>query len=259
LIGEYFLKIKLIEEILESRQVTDEKGKTYELHSEITKAEGEFISELILTNDVEHSIEIGCAFGISSLYICNALSKKKSPYHLIIDPHQRSEWHGIGIHNLKRAGFSFFELIEQPSEIALPRLLEKGETYDFAFIDGWHTFDHVLLDFFYINCLLKVQGIVVFDDIDYPGPRRLIRYISNYQNYEILSSLQYDRSLRNRFSDCLAKGISSLVKFLPERYTRQIFSDNVFRPDCSLELKTSMIALRKTNHDTRNWDWYAPF
>lgn len=253
------MKIKLIEEILDSRQVTDEKGNTYELHSEISKAEGEFISELILGNEVEQSIEIGCAFGISSFYICNALSKKKSPHHVIIDPHQWSQWHGIGVHNLKRARFSFFELIEQPSEIALPRLLEKGETFDFAFIDGWHTFDHVLLDFFYIDRLLKVQGIVVFDDIDYPGPRRLIRYISNYQNYEIICSLKYDRALKNRLSDCLVTGISALVKLLPERYTRQIFSDNVFRPNCSLALNTSIIALRKTNHDTRNWDWYAPF
>ncbi|MDH4206822.1 MAG: class I SAM-dependent methyltransferase [Desulfobacteraceae bacterium] len=254
------MKLELVEDILESNQVTDEDGNTYELHSAISKAEGEFIYSLILENEIERSIEIGFAFGISSLYICNALSQKESQHHVIIDPYQSlPPWHGIGVYNLKKAGFSFFELVEMPSEIALPELLQRQETFDFAFIDGWHTFDHALLDFFYINRLLKVRGIVVYDDVDYPALKKLIRYISNYQNYEIICSLQYDRPLRHRIKDKVAIGISALVKLLPEWYTRPVFSDNVFRPDSSLGLNTSMIALRKTGHDERSWDWYAPF
>ena len=35
---------------------------------------------------------------------------------MIIDPFQSTDWHNIGITNLKRAGFDFFELIEKPSE-----------------------------------------------------------------------------------------------------------------------------------------------
>jgi len=33
----------------------------------------------------------------------------------------------------------------------LPRLLESGKKIDFAYIDGWHTFDYTLLDWCYID------------------------------------------------------------------------------------------------------------
>lgn len=252
------MKLKLLEDILALRKVNDEHGNTYDLHSEISKAEGEFLYSTILNNEIERSIEIGCAFGISSLYICSALSQKKSQHHVIIDPYQSCQWHGIGVYNLKKAGFSFFELIEKPSEIALPELLQKQETFDFAFIDGWHTFDHALVDFFYVNRLLKVQGVVVFDDVDYPALKKLIRYISNYPCYEIISSL-YCYPSGHRMRDKIAMGFSSLCKFLPKRYARRLFNDTVFRPNFPLDLNTSMIALRKINQDERSWDWYAHF
>ena len=45
-------------------------------------------------------------------------------------------------------------LIEKKSYEAMPELLKKGEeNYDFIFIDGWHTFDYTLVDFFYSDKL----------------------------------------------------------------------------------------------------------
>jgi hypothetical protein len=82
------------------------------------------------------------------LYICEALSGQGSGRHTILDPGQYSDFHGVGIANLKRAGFDFFELIEKPA------LLAEGRKFQFALIDGWHTFDHTLLDLFYVNRLL---------------------------------------------------------------------------------------------------------
>ncbi|MGH7833994.1 MAG: class I SAM-dependent methyltransferase, partial [Candidatus Binatia bacterium] len=249
----------LLKDILASKQVSDENGKTYGLHSEIAAAEGEFIQTLIAENDIQRTLEVGCAFGISSLFICGALSQKRSPRHLIIDPHQSSApWHGIGVLNLKKAGFSFFELIERPSEIALPELLRRGELYDFALIDGWHTFDHALLDFFYIDRMLKPNGIVVFDDVDYAGPRRVVRYISNFKNYEIIRP-ENAHGMKHRLREKMVLRMSNLLARLPEKYTRDLFSDNVFRPDFSLGINASMVALRKTAHDERGWDWYAHF
>ncbi|MCH9013660.1 MAG: class I SAM-dependent methyltransferase, partial [Proteobacteria bacterium] len=120
-------------------------------------------------------MEIGCAFGLSSLHICSALSGRGAAHHVIIDPFQQKHWHGIGIANLRRAGFDFFEHIEEPSEFALPALArEQSGTFDMVLIDGWHTFDHTLLDFFYANRLIRVGGYILVDDCNMPAVNRAI-------------------------------------------------------------------------------------
>lgn len=246
---------EFVEELLRTKQVTDEKGNVYDLDAAIDKAEGEFLHSLIIKNKVSRSLEVGCAMGISSLYICHALSQKESQNHTIIDPYQYSGYHGIGIANLKRAGFTFFKLIEQPSEIALPEMLQRQEEFDFALIDGWHTFDHALLDFFYVNRLLSVQGIVVFDDVDFPLIRKLLRYIRNYPNYEIIGSVP--RYWRPRGK--VALQVAALLRLLPKPLTRNLIIDDVIRPNISLGWNASMIALRKNGPDERRSGWYVPF
>ena len=115
------------------------------------------------------SIEIGCAYGISSIFICLALSEINGSNfsHTILDPYQYRDdkWCGIGMENIKRSGFSDnVQLLEKGSELALPELLANNQSYRFGFIDGWHTFDHCLMDFFYINKMLEVGGVICFDD-----------------------------------------------------------------------------------------------
>lgn len=126
--------------------------------SSISAKEGERIWECIRKNGFRRTIEIGCALGVSSLYICDATSVFLNSSHTIIDPYETRDWGGIGVRNLEARGIDFALLIEQPSELALPGLLEKGAEFDFAFIDGWHTFDHSLVDFFYLNRLIRVGG-----------------------------------------------------------------------------------------------------
>ena len=74
-------------------------------------------------------------------------------------------------------------LIEELSYIGLPKLLNKNKSYDFIFIDGWHTFDYTLLDFFYADKLLKLGGII--DDVLHKGVNKCIKYVeTNYKNYK---------------------------------------------------------------------------
>ena len=249
---------EILDEVLRSNRVCDDSGREYELHSNISRMEGEFVRDLILSNPVTRSIEIGCAYGVSSLFICGALARTGRGTHLIIDPYQSTQWHGIGVRNLTRAGLSGFTLIEKPSEIALPELLQGGSVFDFAFIDGWHTFDHVLVDFFYINRMLASGGILVFDDVDYPAVRRLVRYVSRYPSYRIVGSLPLQTDPAEMVKKRAFLRMSRLINVLPARL-RVLFDDSVLRPDMSLNLNASMVALQKTGDDERNWDWYASF
>ncbi len=176
----------LIDEIYLSRALLTADGKKIALHSEISRDEGLLINNLIREHDfVRSTLEVGCAYGLSSLFICDALSERDTVFHTIIDPFQTTQWQGIGINNLERAGFRFFELIEDKSEFALPMLLKyRKEKFDMILLDGWHTFDHSLVDAFFATRLLRVGGFLVFDDADWNSVGRTLRWYQGYPCYE---------------------------------------------------------------------------
>lgn len=249
----------ILDEIFSSKMVTDKLGNAYKLNAGISKSEGDFIRRLITNEEIDCTIEIGCNFGLSTLFICDALSKKESPRHVIIDPHQSTHAHGIGINNIERAGYGFYELIEKPSEIALPNLLEKGEKFNFALIDGWHTFDHTLLDFFYLNRLLEIGGIIVFDDCTMPSVNRVVRYISNYESYSFLGSVPHSLTKKRKTLNVMKFIMHNLFKLFPTLYTQEIFDDSIIRAASPYMSGSSMIALRKIAPDNRSYKWYKHF
>jgi Methyltransferase domain len=117
----------------------------------------------VLTKRPKTMLEIGMANGAATLAILSALSQLDGERLLIsIDPNQSTQWHNAGVNNVKANGFSgMHRLIEEPDYVALPELLRQQLALDAAYVDGWHTFDYVLLDFFYIDKLLPVGGLSV--------------------------------------------------------------------------------------------------
>jgi len=223
----------------------------------ISQEEGDFIWDLIREHGFRKSIEIGCALGVSSLYICDAISEFSNPSHTIIDPNQSSGWANIGVRNIKARGINFFYLIEETSELALPKLLEKKEAFDFAFIDGWHTFDHALLDFFYLNRLIRVGGMIIFDDANWPSISKLLRYISAYPAYSL--SLPPNTGSKSPYSNLLHTLFNLLchgTRLIPQHIRKEIrvISDNIQKLRCP-----SIVGLMKVAEDKRRWDWYEHF
>jgi predicted O-methyltransferase YrrM len=253
---------ELLTEIFLTNTVFDEKGISHALSSNIDEKEGLFLSNIIKEYKAKNTIEIGCAMGISSLYICSALNDEEKKHHTIIDPMQSSDWANIGKANLDRANVDFYEIIEQPSEIILPKLLSQHKQFDLGFIDGWHTFDHTLVDFFYLNRLVKVGGIIIIDDISFPGIKKLMRYILNYPAYELLGKVDVERSnnLKGYLYEETIPGFFRCISiFFPKKMRHKLFADNVLEPEKNQKLNTSMIALRKTKEDNRRWDWFIDF
>ncbi len=66
---------QILEEIFRTRIVYDANGKQYPLDGNIDENEGAFLQGLIRKYQPQKTIEVGCAFGISSLYICSELDK----------------------------------------------------------------------------------------------------------------------------------------------------------------------------------------
>jgi predicted O-methyltransferase YrrM len=249
----------VLDEIYARREVSDSRGNTHRLHSEITRDEGEMMMNLIESRSYSRGLEVGCAYGLSSLFVCQALSRQSLPRHTIIDPFQNSEWHGIGLANLTRAGFDFYELIEKPSEFALPALVQDKRTFQFALIDGMHTFDHALVDFFYVDRLLEPGGTVVFDDLQLPAIKRLTRYIAGYPNYRVCATAKrsvYPAGIKRKAFEA---PLRFLARTLPRHYVSQVFSDSFFRSDAELGLVSEMVAFEKTGVIERGIHWYTPF
>lgn len=196
---EYNIPIKpmyspLIYKLLTTRQLEDKKGQLIKLHSNIKRDEGDYLYNIVRKQKAKICIEVGMAYGTSALFICRALKYNNEEYtghdkHVLysIDPYQSTQWMGLGVENIKRDGLSdYHKLLEMTSYKALPMLLEEHEkAVDVIFIDGWHTFDYTLVDFFYSDLLLAIGGYIVLDDALHAGPAKVVRYIvENYTHYK---------------------------------------------------------------------------
>jgi predicted O-methyltransferase YrrM len=236
----------VLHEILAARQV--QRGdELVPLHSHMDPREGELITSAFSAVKPDISLEIGMAYGISTLFACEALAANEKPCrHIVLDPYQATDWKGLGVHNVKRAGYArFLELREERSEILLARLLNEGVEIDCAIIDGWHTFDHALLDFFYVNKMLRVGGVVILDDTDFPALSRLTKHILSYPCYELFGSSN-----------------GPVLSGKPHARLRRLLSRTLkvgalMRP-WETRLPTAM-AFRKNAPDERSWDWHQDF
>jgi predicted O-methyltransferase YrrM len=240
------------EKIYKAGSVTGRSGKTHQLHSAIDREEGELLSSIIRDDPtIVRTLEVGCAYGLSSLYICSAMRERAGASHTIIDPFQNSDWDGAGIKNLEAEGLRFFDFIEERSEFALPRLLERAEgRFDFIFIDGWHTFDHTLLDCFYATRLLRVGGYLVIDDMPFPAVRRAVDFVRMYPCYEFCRAVgeQVSKSWKHSAVRRLLSPVRREVwsRMLSRHLYRRIFDDQAIH----------MIVLKKVTEDRRAWNWH---
>jgi predicted O-methyltransferase YrrM len=258
---------EVLRTILSSKSVVTDDGITRPLHSNISKEEGNFLQATIKRLQPRVSLEIGCAYGVSSLYICEALREVNATKHIIIDPSQHfphgkgphSGWEGIGLANLRRAGYwDLIDFHEVPSYQCLSRLTDERMRIDFAFVDGCHTFDYVLVDVFFIDKLLKPGGIIILDDLSYPSIRSVCRYILSNLRYQCAGPpLQEPPAWKK-----LASHVSSKAPL------RRIVAPTISVPDWRLDLpKSDFVALQKVEDDligegpgtTRRWDHHVPF
>jgi hypothetical protein len=75
-------------------------------------------------------------------------------------------------------------VIEEPSHVALPRLLAEGVRLDFALIDGRHLFDFAIVDFFYVDQMLEVGGVLAFHDTWMSAIAHAAAFVQRNRDYE---------------------------------------------------------------------------
>ena len=82
-----------------------------------------------------------------------------------------------------------FELIKEPSEYALPRLVSTGglSKCSLSLIDGAHLFEVVMADITYLDRVTPAGGCIILDDAGAPAIETAVNYVeSNKSNYHIV-------------------------------------------------------------------------
>ena len=235
----------VIDQITQSGRVTDAQGNAYEPVSAVTIESGGLLYDFIRTFKPRYTLETGMAYGMSTLFICQALEDNGLGYHTAIDPFQEDEFKSIGLLNVERAHLKHrLQFRLGAADVVLPQLCTDGGPLDFAFIDGWHLFDYTLADFYYIDKLLQVGGHVAFDDLWLPAVRKVVSFVLRnkpYQRVRIRSrhpAPRWKRAVRigRRFAQAPLERDWG-TKLLPENVT----------------------FLRKMAADTRGWNFHRAF
>lgn len=145
--------------------------------------EGDLIHSLISKNRYARCLETGFGTGSSTLYMLNATADCGG--HVTSLDWSATNFNNIGKEIIAQSCMTArHTLIEEPSHMPMARLLTDGPTFDFAFIDGWKTFDYLAYEIFILNRLLRVGGCVMFDDTYLPSVRKIIAMLRRHYEYE---------------------------------------------------------------------------
>jgi predicted O-methyltransferase YrrM len=228
-------QLPVISRIAQTGGVEDAAGTILPLHSGIDPKYAQVLHDLVLREKPELVVEIGMAYGISTMAVLSALEANGSGRLISIDPSQTSFWKGIGMLNVQRSGWAArHQLIEKSDHIALPELLAQGTKVQLAYIDGTHTFDHVFLDLFYLDKMLERGRLVGFNDCIYPAIHKVLQFLRTHRRYQ-----EIDVGLPREFTGKVPV-LSSIVRRLQDR----IPADRYYR---------------KQEEFNPAWDFYAKF
>ncbi len=216
----------------------------------ISQAEGELLRDLVAEHKPKRTIEVGMGSGLSGVHICwGLLLAGGDGQHTAIDPFQKGrDWKGMALDMRDHLGLTdLFDWLCEFSDAALPRMVADKQTVDFAFIDGDHRFETALIDFYYIDKLLPIGGVVVFDDADWPSVRRVVRFCERHRHYERLGGSAVE--------------VGPLTRPWGWRFRkrrRQRYAGFGWPPnEANLPDLFESVAYRKTADDDRDWRFWA--
>ncbi len=178
----------VLEKIFETKMTIDRIGVNRNIDDMISRAEANVLMNMIKLSKSSVTLEVGLAHGASALVFCQALSETgiKNSIHYAIDPNQLTTYGSAALCAIEKAGYSdILKLCSGPSHMEIPQLIEKSIILDCAFIDGWHTFDYTLIDFFLIDKILKIGGYIAFHDGYGRAKQKVVNFILSHRKYEI--------------------------------------------------------------------------
>lgn len=250
--------LDVLKEIFDKGSIEkDSSGERVDLHSNTSLAQGLFLQEIFEEVKPTKSLEIGLAYGISAMFILEMHKKynNKDKAHTIVEPYP---WSGIAEYNIEKAGLTNLANYKyETSDNVVPRMYYEGERIQFAYVDTTKVFDVVLTDFYFIDKILDVNGVVIFDDCggSCPGIQRVARFVASLPHYEVYKTIGKVELTSKR--QMAQNAVEKMIDAIP--FKDKFFPGISFKSDKARHLDYSCIAFRKKAEDSRNWDYDRPF
>ena len=156
-------------------------------------------------------LEVGCYEGLSSFYV---LSEYKSVNAFFLDiwdvpnPNSKTLSHNFGLiekaFDQNLSGFDFKKM-KNDSVISMRKLLKENVHFDFIYIDGSHNGEDILSDAIEAFKILKVDGLMFFDDFLQHDDNRILqsyvgidKFLSLYSDYLKIEYFQNNLVVRKK-------------------------------------------------------------
>lgn len=138
---------------------------------------------------IKNALEIGCYEGRATSFVCEKYLQKGTNYDVIdtfrgsleesgmVDTEGKFKENESFIEDNFKHNISFypdinFTINKGFSQYILPQLENKGNKYDFIYIDASHKTDDTFVDAYYAHKMLNPKGLLIFDDYGWKDPNR---------------------------------------------------------------------------------------
>lgn len=242
---------ELIEQIYKTGKVQDAAGNEYPIGDIAVRPErGRRLYDAVKAEQAKRTLEVGGAWGLSMLHICQALLENGGGGHTLIDPFQQAHYHNCGLMNARRAGFEgMVNHYANPSQLAMPELWRAGLTFDFIYIDGSHLYDDSFVDMYFADKLIKLGGVIALDDLWMASQRKMISFWFRNLGYEMVyeQPVSAVEQAKRRAKALIEHPADVIAAGLP----------------CAMD-RDQLVFLRKVAEDTRHvveggWKHYVSF
>jgi predicted O-methyltransferase YrrM len=182
----------------------EHRGRSYPLAHSTPPKICHAYARLICQRGYRDVLEIGTLYGLSTLFLAEAVAQTGGHVTTIDMRVEKRTWFNgeeiINVHEVaerlvSESGYgNIVEFLSGDSNQVMCELIRQGREADFALIDGGHQYCVVLLDFIFCDRLLRTGGTIALDDVgrDHAkkpnldgGPNRLLAAIFASGRYRI--------------------------------------------------------------------------
>jgi len=161
----------------DSQLGTDGRLHVLDAMTKISPAVSAWLYQFCIQQRATDTLEVGMAYGFSTIACLAALAQSQGLSHTAIDPFQHKTWAGIGTAHALALDAARFRFMDELSSAALVRLASEHKQFGVILIDGAHLFDIALLAFTLSAELCPVGGHIILDDLWMPSIRRVCAFI----------------------------------------------------------------------------------